>query len=115
MPDDRQPLRDVYSGDLTPASNSVPLVRAVYEVRADADPGALPRVAAMLALANVAPLRVNCERESNREMLVTVVLDGITAVSAELILRKLQQLSIVVEATLMCEEMPNLAAAPPTT
>lgn len=114
MRNDRYPLRDVHSGDVTIASNPSPLVRAIFEVRADADPGALPRVAAMLAVANVAPLRVNCERESNREMLVTVVLDGITAVSAELILRKLQQLSVVVEATRMCEEMPNLAATPPT-
>jgi hypothetical protein len=114
MPNDRQPLRDVYSGDLTTAINPVALVRAVYEVRADADPGTLPRVAAMLALANVAPLRVNCERESTREVLITAVLDGIPAVSAELILRKLQQLSVVVEATLMCEEMTSLAATPPT-
>jgi hypothetical protein len=37
-------------------------------------------VAAMLALANVAPLRVNCERESTREVLITAVLDGIFAV-----------------------------------
>jgi len=114
MRDDRQPLRDVYSGDLTTASNPSPVVRAVYEVRADADPGTLPRVAAMLALANVAPLRVNCERESTREVLITAVLDGIPAVSAELILRKLQQLSVVVEATLMCEEMTSVAATPPT-
>jgi hypothetical protein len=114
MPDDRQPLRDVYSGDLTTVSNPRPLVRAVFGVRADADPGTLPRVAAMLALANVAPLRVNCERESTRELLITAVLDGISAVPAELILRKLQQLSVVVEATLMCEEMPSLATTPPT-
>jgi hypothetical protein len=71
MPDDRQPLRDVYSGDLTTATNPVPLVRAVFEVRADADPGTLPRVAAMLALANVVPLRVTCDREPSCEILIT--------------------------------------------
>jgi hypothetical protein len=32
----------------------------------------------------------------------------------ELILRKLQQLSAVVEATVVCEEMTSLAATPPT-
>jgi hypothetical protein len=32
----------------------------------------------------------------------------------ELILRKLQQLSVVVEATLVYEEMATLAATPPT-
>jgi hypothetical protein len=42
------------------------------------------------------------------------VLDRISVVFAELILRKLQQLSVTVEATLMCEEMPQLAATPPT-
>ncbi|MEZ5459786.1 MAG: hypothetical protein R3E65_10920 [Steroidobacteraceae bacterium] len=114
MSGDRQPLRDVYTGDLTNVSNPPSLVRAVFEVRADADPGALHRVAAMLALANVAPLRMTCERESTCEILIAAVLDGISVASADLMLRKLQQLSVVVEATLMCEEMPQLIATPPT-
>jgi hypothetical protein len=68
----------------------------------------------MLALANVAPLRVTCEREPSCEVLIIAVLDGISAVSAELILRMLQQVSVVVEASVMCEEMASLAATPPT-
>jgi hypothetical protein len=113
MSDYRQPLRDVYSGDLTTATDSLAAVRAVFEVRADADPGALTRVAATLALANTAPLPVNCEREGPDEILMTAVLDGITATAADLILRKLKQLSVVVEATVICEEMPRPVGVPP--
>jgi hypothetical protein len=109
MPDDRRPLRDVYSGDLTTASHASSLVRAVFEMRADSDPGTLPRVAATLALANVAPLGMSCEREAGGELLITAVLDSVSEVSAELIVRKLQQLSVVFDATLMCEEMPRSA------
>jgi hypothetical protein len=104
MSDGRQPQRDVYSGDLTTARGSLPLVRAVFNVRAEVDPGALPRVAATLALANFAPQRLHCEQAAPGELVITAWLDGITAVSAELILRKLQQLSIVVEATLSIED-----------
>jgi hypothetical protein len=67
---------------------------------------------ATLALANTAPLRVNCEREGTDELLMTAVVDGITATVADLILRKLQQLSVVVEASLICEEMPRSVGSP---
>jgi hypothetical protein len=43
-----------------------------------------------------------------------LILDGLADVSAELILRKLQQLSVVVEASVICEEMTSLGATPPT-
>jgi len=110
---DRQPQRDVYSGDLRPEVDARARVRAVYEVSADSDPGALSRVAATLALANVAPLRVTCEREESDGILITAVLDGITLMVADLILRKLQQQSVVVQATLMCEELPGQVGSPP--
>jgi hypothetical protein len=104
MSDGRQPRRDVYLGDLSTASGSLPLVRVVFDVRADADPGALPRVAATLALGNVAPQRFDCAQVAPGQLLITAWLDGITEASAELILRKLQQLSIVIEATLSSED-----------
>lgn len=112
MPADQQPLRDVYSGDLTPTTEPRPLMRAVFEVHADSDPGTLHRVAATLALANVAPLRVICERGAVNGIFISAVLDGISAASAELILRKLQQLSLVDDATLTSEEMPQWADVP---
>lgn len=112
MSDERRPQRDVYSGDLTTANASVRLVRVVFEVRVDSDPGALPRVASTLALANVAPMRLTCERITTDELIIIAVLDGITATVAELILRKLQQLSVVVEATLAGEEMAGPVGAP---
>ena len=112
MTDERRPLRDVYAGDLKPADGAGVRMRAVFEVRVDCDPGSLPRVMATLALANTAPLRVNCEREGTDELLMTAVVDGVTATAADLILRKLQQLSVVVEASLMCEEMPRPVGLP---
>jgi hypothetical protein len=112
MSDERRPRRDVYSGDLTNANASVPLVRVAFDVRVDSDPGALPRVASTLALANVSPLRLSCERSITDELIITAVLDGITATVAELILRKLQQLSVVVEASSAAEEMPRPVGSP---
>ena len=113
MSADRQPQRDVYAGDLAIPTGPLTVVRAIFEVRAELDPGALTRVAATLAFSNVAPARLGCERDAPSEMLITAVLEGVTAVAAELILRKLQQLTVVVEATLRCEEMPRRVVASP--
>lgn len=51
-------------------------------------------------------------RVATDESIITAVLDGITATVAELILRKLQQLSVVVEANLAAEEMPRPVGSP---
>jgi hypothetical protein len=107
MPTERQPLRDVYSGDLDPAFGDRPDTRVVFEIHADFDPGALPRVAAILALANVPPLRVSAERELPTGLLIQAVLDGIPALSADFILRKLQQLSVICSATMTSEKVPQ--------
>lgn len=109
---DRYPQRDVYSGDLQTASGPIALVCAIFEVRTETDPGALTRVTATLAFTNVTPLRVCCERGLPSEMLIIAVLDGVSMVSADLVLRKLQQLTVVIDATLRCEEMPRRVVAP---
>lgn len=103
MPNDRRPLRDVYSGDVESLVAPQPVVRAIFEVRVDADPGALTRVAAILAFSNVAPLRVSCERESPDDLVILAVFECLATNSADLILRKLRQLSVVTEVTLLCE------------
>jgi hypothetical protein len=51
-------------------------------------------------------------RVATDESIITAVLDGITATVAELILRKLQQLSVVVEASSAAEEMPRPVGSP---
>ncbi len=108
MPNDRRPLQDVYPGDVKSMVSPQPVVRAIFEVRVDADPGALTRVAAILALSNVAPMRVSCERESSDDLVILAVLERLAANSADLILRKLRQLSVVTDATLICEDQQSV-------
>ena len=103
MRNDRRPLRDVYSGDVQSTAPPQPVVRAIFEVRVDADPGALTRVAAILALSNVAPMRVSCERGSPDDLVILAVLERLASNSADLIHRKLRQLSMVTDVTLICE------------
>ena len=91
---------DVYAADddlLPNVGSSVSSARFVVKVVADADPDVLLRIAAQLNLLNNAPQRFNFERLSDDTVNVEIVVAGCSTRAIELICRKLQQLTSVIQ------------------
>lgn len=88
-------MKDVYAeDDAAPATAA--LHRATFLIEADADPDALSRIAMTLALANRAPRTFRLERPGAGERLVVeAAVDTSSAGQADLVRRKLLQLSCV--------------------
>ncbi len=96
-------MADVYAGDdalrgATPPSPAS--IRARFVVEADPDPDALPRIAALVAFANRAPCAGDLRVRADGGLVVTLEVDDAPAASAELIVRKLAQLTCVRRAVL---------------
>ena len=95
-------IADVYAGDLAQSGATAISVARVfaYRIEADAEPDVLARIAGICNLANVAPRRVNLDRDERGVVIVEVDLDGISASTADSIRRKLLQLTCVTSVSL---------------
>jgi hypothetical protein len=71
--------------------------RAVFHIVADADAGSLPRISGLLSLANVAPASLHSVRRAESELDVCALLEDVSGSAADLIHRKLSQLTCVHE------------------
>lgn len=98
--------RDVYAGDEDKTTASVGRsVRAVYRVSIDVDPTGLSRVVHQLALANLAPVELHCARADAQSLVVTATMEGLSGAAAELIRRKLLQLTCVFDVDCQIEPL----------
>lgn len=89
---------DVYSGDT--ASHELSGEHStnvfLFAIEAEAEPDVLARVANLFNLANVAPLTANLYRESFERVNIVVEMELIRASTADLIRRKLAQLTCII-------------------
>jgi hypothetical protein len=90
-------VADVYAADTALSTSGRPAVTGTFSfsIEADADPDILSKVANQFNLANVAPARANFTSGAGGIALVIVEMRGITPAIADLIGRKLTQLSSV--------------------
>jgi hypothetical protein len=72
----------------------------LFEIEADADPDVWVRVAQIFNVANVAPAEVTLKRSSTDRVRIVVAMQNIGAPMAELIRRKLGQLTSIRGVTL---------------
>lgn len=92
---------DVYAGDLAMSSRDLSAKAPrtfVFKVEADADPDALLRIVNQLNLANRAPAALTLVGSQDETVLVEARIDLLTMELADLITRKLAQLTCVREA-----------------
>jgi hypothetical protein len=95
------PTADVYAGDMANADRTDGCAAAAYmfAVRAEAEPSAFARVANVFNIANVAPRSAQLRRELGGDLVIAVVIDLTGDSTAEMIRRKLEQLTCVTEVT----------------
>jgi hypothetical protein len=93
---------DVYAGDTAAPDLSSELATNVFlfSIEADADPDVLARVATLFNLANVAPLRATLQRRSPDHVHIIVDMERISRTMADMIRRKLVQLTCVISVDL---------------
>lgn len=93
---------DVYAGDMAaPGLSSGPAtIVYLYAIEADAEPDVLARVANLLNLANKVPLSASLQRKSFERVHIAVEMERISATTADMIRRKLMQLTCVIEVEL---------------
>jgi hypothetical protein len=93
-------VRDVYAGD-DATSNALDRLAAVtFFVSAEPEPLVVSRIGNQLALANLAPSFFQMTTEDDLHVKVEAILAGVTAAKADLIRRKLLQLSCVLDVVL---------------
>lgn len=93
--------RDVYAGDEDQSHgvSSRAQSRVLFRVDVETDPLSLHRVVGVLACSNIAPHQLHCiERDDG--MAITALFDGVSPFVADMLLRKLQQLAIVMGASI---------------
>jgi hypothetical protein len=95
--DDSSPIADVYAGDTENRSYSGGPNEMVYSyaIEADAEPDVLGRVANLFNLANIAPLSAHLNRGAREVVVISVDIGPINRTTAEMICRKLAQLTCV--------------------
>lgn len=93
-------VQDVYSGD--EPSESAPQRHRLcrYVVITDLEPFALAQVVQPMGLTNVAPTSLTCVRIADERLQIVIDLREIAISSAELLRRKLDQLTCVHEVAL---------------
>jgi hypothetical protein len=94
---------DVYAGDdslLSDVGTRVSTEQFVVKVIADADADVLLRIAAQLNSMNNAPRRFNFERLTDDTAKVEIVVAGCSERTIELVCRKLEQLTSVIQCQL---------------
>ena len=88
---------DVYAGDMAASdltSEAAPNAY-MYAIEADAEPNVLALVANVLNLANTVPLSASLQRKSIERVQIAVEMERIGATTADMIRRKLMQLTCV--------------------
>jgi hypothetical protein len=91
---------NLYSGDTTNIGASIdPATVFLFTIEADAEPDVFARIANCFNLANVAPLRATLQRKSSDIVKIAVEIGPLSLASAEMINRKISQLTCVHEVT----------------
>lgn len=109
---DRPATADVYAGDTTalpPGSGAGSRV-FVFRIEADAEPDAFARIASVFNIANTAPERVSLGRGAAGQLSISVEIELAREVTAEMIRRKLEQLTCTITAKAV-EASSNAAAS----
>jgi len=103
----RHEMEDAVSHVLTaddytrgPSGPESPVVSVTYRISADAHPDVLLRIAAVLNYANRAPWSLSMQMSGLEEVLIQTALRDIPASMAEMLRRKLTQLTCVVSVDL---------------
>lgn len=103
------PKADVYSGDTTVVDPTT--VRCtgsfLFTMEADAEPDVLARVAALFSIANVAPHSARLSRESSNHVKISVGIHLTSAITADMIRRKLEQLTCMISVVLTSDQTPE--------
>jgi hypothetical protein len=96
---------DVYAGDLTIADPlTAPATKAfLFSIEAEAHPNVLARVAGIFDIANVAPRSANLRRESSERVKISIGIELANAFTADMIRRKLEQLTCTLSVELIAE------------
>jgi len=99
---------DVYADDITNPNSSLDAGAALFHFRieADAEPDVFARVAAVFNIANIAPRRASLDRESPGTVNIRVLIELARPGVAELLRRKLEQLTCTLSVELVIGE-PN--------
>lgn len=95
---------DVYAGDNGQGSSGESRTNVfLFEIQADAEPDVLARVANLLNLANEIPLSAHLQRKSAEHVYIEVTMERITTTMADMIRRKLLQLTCVISVELVVQ------------
>jgi hypothetical protein len=97
---------DVYAGDITTIHLAADTRSTVYcfRVKADPEPDVLARVAGIFNIANAAPYRATLLRDSPDVVNMSVAIELSGAVMADMIRRKLAQLTCVISVEMKSDE-----------
>jgi glycine cleavage system regulatory protein len=96
---------DVYAGDITTIRSAADTRSTIYcfRVTADAEPDVLARVASIFNIANAAPRQATLLRDSPHVVNISVAIELPSAAMADMIRRKLEQLTCVITVELMVD------------
>ena len=97
---------DVYAGDITTVRSAADTRSTIYlfRVKADPEPDVLARVASIFNIANAAPHQATLLRDSPDVVNMSVAIELPGAAMADMIRRKLEQLTCVIAVELMGDE-----------
>jgi hypothetical protein len=97
---------DVYAGDITTIRSAADTRSTIYcfRVKADAEPDVLARVANIFNIANAAPHQATLLRDSPDVVNVSIAIELSGAAMADMIRRKLEQLTCIISVELMVDE-----------
>jgi hypothetical protein len=97
---------DVYAGDITNPNASVETGSTLFlfRIEAEAEPDVFARVAAVFNIANIAPRRATLDRESPGTVNMRVLIELARASVADLLRRKLEQLTCTLSVELLVDE-----------
>jgi hypothetical protein len=102
---DNSATADVYAGDTAiPDSSQHPKGIFLFAIEADAEPDVLARVASLFIFTNVAPLSASLHRESTERVKILVEMESISASTADLIHRKLAQLTCIISVEMTVQK-----------
>ncbi|MEA2649953.1 MAG: hypothetical protein QOG61_2388 [Candidatus Binataceae bacterium] len=101
---------DVYAGDNSDFTRAHGESRRVfsYAIEADAEPDVLARVANLFNLANCAPKYVTLRTNTEAQVTIFATIGPLDPVNAEMICRKIRQLTCVIAARLSEGEVDDL-------
>jgi len=98
---DQVAVADVYAGDAGAQCRDEGVgTLFLFVIEADPEPDVLARVAMIFNIANVAPRSVKFQRKSEGNVAMTVAIPLVGGVQADMIRRKLEQLTCVLSVSL---------------